>query len=189
MDKRIEKTEHAIFQAFEKLLSEKKYSKITIQEIIDKAGIGRSTFYSHYQTKEQLLNGMCKEIFEHVFSNQAVHELTHNFQNKKDMKSRLTHLLCHLQENEKYLKTVFISDSGDIFIKYFRTYLEKFFDNMFTISPNSGVPQDYIYYYLTSSLIDTIRWWVNSNMASSPESVASYYMFAVKDLVIEKTEN
>ena len=67
MDRRKAKTIKAIRGAFSQLLQTKRYSEITIQDVLDEADICRSTFYEHYKTKEELLHSICKEIFSHVF--------------------------------------------------------------------------------------------------------------------------
>jgi hypothetical protein len=56
-DRRTIKTKKALAAAFVTLLEEKGYDDVTIQEIIDLADVGRSTFYAHYENKEQLLIG------------------------------------------------------------------------------------------------------------------------------------
>ncbi|WP_201280744.1 TetR/AcrR family transcriptional regulator [Paenibacillus lutrae] len=54
-DRRVHRTRLLLQEALLDLIMEKGYEAITIQDIIDRANIGRSTFYSHYADKEKLL--------------------------------------------------------------------------------------------------------------------------------------
>lgn len=67
MDRRIQKTKSAIYEAFLTLLAEKGYAQTTVQDIIDLANVGRSTFYAHYESKEILLDQLCEDLFHHLF--------------------------------------------------------------------------------------------------------------------------
>lgn len=55
MDLRVTKTERAINNAFNDLMREVGFTKLTISDIIKRAEINRSTFYSHYLDKNDLL--------------------------------------------------------------------------------------------------------------------------------------
>ena len=66
-DRRITKTRKSIYAAFLQLLNQKNFETITVQEIIDLADVGRSTFYSHYESKELLLDELCRYLFHHLF--------------------------------------------------------------------------------------------------------------------------
>ena len=54
-DKRIQRTLSALQVAFDELVTSKPYDEITLNEIIAKANVGRSTFYQHYKSKDDIL--------------------------------------------------------------------------------------------------------------------------------------
>ncbi len=56
-DRRIGKTRRALTEALTDLILETGYERLTIQEIIDRADISRSTFYAHFTDKDHLLDG------------------------------------------------------------------------------------------------------------------------------------
>ncbi|MBO0803611.1 MAG: TetR/AcrR family transcriptional regulator [Nocardiopsaceae bacterium] len=54
-DRRVRRTRALLHQALIELILEKGYGRITVQDILDRADVGRSTFYSHYRDKDALL--------------------------------------------------------------------------------------------------------------------------------------
>lgn len=54
-DRRVQKTRKLLSDAFVALVLEKGYEAVSIRDITEKAKVGRSTFYSHYESKEQLM--------------------------------------------------------------------------------------------------------------------------------------
>ena len=64
IDIRIIRTKRAIETAFIEILSEKSFSKITIEEICKKANVNRMSFYNHYEDKYDLLNVVINNVKE-----------------------------------------------------------------------------------------------------------------------------
>jgi len=54
-DRRVRRTRRILIEALIALILEKGYSKITVQDILDRADVGRSTFYDHFRDREALL--------------------------------------------------------------------------------------------------------------------------------------
>ena len=90
MDRRQQKTREAIFHAFSTLLEKKSYNHITVQEILDTANIGRSTFYAHFETKDELLNAVCKELFGHIIDSAMDKTQIHGLYSNEEMPQSFT---------------------------------------------------------------------------------------------------
>lgn len=56
MDRRVRKTKAAVYSAFVALIIERGYDAISVQDIIDEADVGRTTFYAHFRSKKELLS-------------------------------------------------------------------------------------------------------------------------------------
>lgn len=176
MDRRQKKTRQAIFEAFRKLLERKKFGSITVQEIIDEANVGRSTFYAHFETKDDLLKSMCTDIFHHVFSDDLEQESNHDFSHAgHDFEKELTHVLYHLQDNRKNVKGLLSCESGDIFMKYFKTYLKEMFCP-YVEKLQYQAPTEYVLNIAICSFTETVRWWITENDGYTPEQITSFFL-------------
>lgn len=179
MDRRQQKTRDAIFRAFSKLLEKKHFNHITVQEIIDEANVGRSTFYAHFETKDELLRAMCTDIFEHVFSEELHSERTHDFsKDNGSLRAKLTHILYHLKDSEKDITGILASESGALFMGYFKAYLSDLFEQYLDEAPED-VPGDFVRNHLVGSFAETVRWWIGNKMKETPEELAGYYLAVI----------
>jgi len=177
MDRRQKKTRKAVFEAFTALLEKKPYSKISVQEILDAADIGRSTFYAHFETKDELLRALCTDIFDHVFSDDLHEEDTHDFSSrKKDLVGEVTHILYHLNDNRAYIKSILSGESGEMFMKYINEYLVELFSGELE-KHSSDVPRDYMLNHMVCDFAETVRWWMQHEQYCAEE--VSRFFFAV----------
>lgn len=176
MDRRQQKTRIAIFQAFSELLKTKDFTHITVKNIIDEANIGRSTFYAHFETKEDLLRAWCADIFTHIFSDKLTVEKTHDFTNKQyGLKEKITHLLYHLRDQKSDILGILPYDREGLFMSYFKEYLIEMFDDEI-VSTNVNAPHDFVLNHLLNSFGEAIFWWIKRDMKDTPEQLAEYYL-------------
>src|SRR4026209_3057140 len=61
-DRRVAKTRKALKEALTDLILEKGYESVTVQDVIDRADVGRSTFYTHFLDKDDLLMAILADL-------------------------------------------------------------------------------------------------------------------------------
>ncbi|MBR4308668.1 MAG: TetR/AcrR family transcriptional regulator [Oscillospiraceae bacterium] len=179
MDRRQRKTREAIFQAFSELLSEKHYNQITVGEILERADVGRATFYAHFETKDYLLKELCAELFCHIFHGREGNgEHRHIFQCEAP-ESAFLHLIRHLQKNDYHILTLLTCDNNGLFLGYFKEHLKALVENQLSEFPQTiarDLPDSYRIHLISATFVETILWWIQNGMKESPERLSYYFM-------------
>lgn len=182
MDRRIRKSRAAIFAAFIELLSKKDFNQITVGEIIERADIGRATFYAHFETKEFLLKELCEELFCHIFDAIEQNEEHHHIFSCDAPNSAVLHLFRHLQKNDNHVLDLLICPNNDVFLKYFKTNLRQLISkqqSLFEGRKNERLPNDFWINHIAATFVETVRWWVENGRKESPEILTEYFYLVV----------
>lgn len=187
MDRRQQKTRIAIFSAFTSLLSEKGYGKITVQEIIDAANVGRTTFYAHFETKDDLLKALCEDLFGHIISSAMDNAHTHGLYSEQTApESVFCHLLQHLQENEGNVLGLLASESSDVFLRYFKDSLNELIWVQFVEQRkqhNTNVPQDFLINHISGSFVEMVLWWIKERQKQTPAELDRYFRAVIEPIL------
>ena len=187
MDRRQMKTRRAIFSAFTKLLESKRYEKITVQEILDEANIGRSTFYAHFQTRDELLRAVCDELFGHIIESAKDKSNTRGlYSDKKAPNSVFCHLLQHLQENDNNILGLLSCESSEIFMRYFKDSLNELVRTQFlskNSAKNRNVPKDFLANHISGSFVEMVLWWLKGYKKHTPEELDDYFRAVIEPIL------
>ena len=183
MDRRQRKTRNAIFQALIYLLSQKDYSKITIEQIIAQADIGRATFYAHFETKDYLLKALCQELFAHIFAAQTGAQDAHGHLFDCEISDNVyLHLFHHLQKNDNHILDLLSGRNNELFLAYFRENLRVLVASqlhLFAHRKAPELPESFWVDHIASVFTQSVKWWVENGMGESPEVITNYFMQAV----------
>lgn len=177
-DRRSQRTRQAIDDAFIELLMEKGYDSLSIKDIIDRANVGRSTFYAHYKDKEGLFVSQMGRLVK-ALSQHAPQEVS-----EENLYFPSLGLFRHVQEQKKLYKLL----SWDSGINLLNTYLQKSLSeqieqNLLHSGRTFSVPVPVIANFLSGSFLSMLKWWLDSKTAYSPEQINTMYCtLAVKGL-------
>ncbi|MBE5745408.1 MAG: TetR/AcrR family transcriptional regulator [Clostridiales bacterium] len=181
MDRRQRKTREGIFKAFAELLSKEHYNQITVKQIIDKADVGRATFYAHFETKDYLLKAFCEELFCHVFDCIENGEKEHKHIFHCDAPdSAFLHLLRHLKNNDNNILKLLSCPNNELFLEYFKENLKELISRQTSIiSKKSEVPDAFWLHYICTVFVETVRWWIDNEMKETPEQIVEYFLAVI----------
>ncbi|PIQ24528.1 hypothetical protein COW64_18565 [bacterium (Candidatus Blackallbacteria) CG18_big_fil_WC_8_21_14_2_50_49_26] len=162
-DRRIQRTRQLLQSALSELILEKGYEKVTVQDVIDRANVGRSTFYAHFESLEQLLQSGFEPLraqFEDFFSGAEI-----------DYESPWELCLAMFQQVQK-------EKGGYITLTHVQKFLYGYLlDHLKTALPtrNKNIPPELLAHYVASSFIALMTWWIDNNYPLSAKKMSEYF--------------
>lgn len=179
MDKRTQKTQEAICQAFFDLLNNQTFQQISMGDIIETANIGRSTFYHHFTSKDDLLAAVCQHLFEHVFLNASYseHRPKESTLPLGTINERIAHLFYHFKANDEKVLTLFRLND-DYFLRSLRQQLNTYLTPVIKeyYFAQSSLPETLIQEHIVSCFLTCLNWWFRKAPDNSAEEMSDYYL-------------
>ena len=177
-DRRIAKTKKAIYTSFLELLNSKGYQAITVQDIIDLADVGRSTFYSHYESKELLLDELCHYLFHHLFEREA----------HVSAEDCLAHIFLHFRKNQDHVSSLLLS-KNDYFLRQLHKELEAHVFPMVAEDLKKGhptIPTSYLKHFVITNFTETLTWWLKKGKSYNEQEVVRFYLDIMEMTIKQK---
>ena len=182
MDRRQKKTREAIFRAFTSLLAKKNYHQITVQDILDTADVGRTTFYAHFETKEYLLRDLCAELFGHIMDT-TMGQASCDCSSPDD--TAFLHLVRHLAQNDRGVLDLLSSENDGLFLDYFRGEVCRLVETVYGHRLTADLPRDYLIQHVAATFVQTVRWWLGQECTRSPEEIAACFLAVTEPLLAD----
>ena len=175
-DRRVRRTRLLLHEALISLIIEKPYQSITVQDILDRADVGRSTFYSHFQDKDDLF----RYGFELMLDALTRHmDASNHTSGPPTPALPILELFQHIQENNRLYKALIGGQGLELMFEYGQQALsERIERHLETQVQNRGeisIPLPVLSTYLAGTLITLLQWWLDKHMPYSPEQMDAIY--------------
>jgi len=172
-DRRVQRTRELLRKALIELIKERGYDSISIQDIAERANLGRTTFYLHYGSKEELFMN-CHEAVVKEFHLGLLHPIS-----REELLSSETPLATisayhHFEDTRTALYSIFQGKDGLLLLRKIRDWKAHEIEaNLHAAFGNdkSTIPLDMLANYLAGAQIALIQWWLEKRQPHTIESL------------------
>lgn len=165
-DQRIRRTHQRLGSALVELIQEKPMDEVTVQEVLDRASVGRSTFYLHFRDKNDLWLSQLEQFLEIMSTMLTV---------RKEKSLRVVpvaEMFAHIGEQKKLYRAMVDAGSLDAFFDLAQDYFARGIKQRLLESGRLGkLPQRELSiraYALAGSLLSLLQWWIDHGAKEPP---------------------
>jgi AcrR family transcriptional regulator len=180
VDRRVQRTRRLLHKALMSLILEKKYESITVQEILDRADVGRSTFYMHFRDKDELLFSGFQYLQSFLESVQATSSTVPGKSYERIIGFSLA-MFEHAHEYRRVNRALLGSYAEAVVRRRFHSILAGIVCRELKLElqgrkrGNCPVSPELLAHFLVSTFISVMTWWLNSKNPVPPKDIDVAY--------------
>ena len=172
-DRRAQRTRELLQKALIELIGERGYEAITIQDIVDRANVGRTTFYLHYDSKDELFMS-CHEAIVREFHIGLLHPLSQEELLSPEIPPDMTSAYQHLEEGRALLYPIFQGKDSQLILRQIRDRSAREIEANLRATfaeAESTIPLDMLANYLAGAQIALMQWWLEKRRPHTPDNL------------------
>jgi len=173
VDRRVQRTRELLQNALVTLINERGYDGVTIQDIAERANVGRTTFYLHFNSKDELLMSLSEVFVDFDFGQVSREELL-----APDAPPGLVALYQHFQGARTQFYTIFQGKDGALILRRLRDASAQAIEDSLRAAfaeADSAMPFNLLANYLAGAQIALLIWWAEKHQPYSPEYLAQTF--------------
>ncbi len=173
IDRRAQRTRNVLGDALVTLMQEKPFEEITVQHVLDRAGVGRSTFYAHYSDKNDLFLSDADEFMGMMATYLARRK------EASDRVAPVRELFEHVADVKKFRASLVssgkIHDVLELGQEHFARGIEQRLAQHATAGAIAPVRRQALAHGFAGALFSMLQWWLDHGMPGSPEEMDDTY--------------
>ena len=174
-DRRVRRTRRSLHEALIALILERGYDHVTVQDILDRADIGRSTFYAHFRDKEALLLSSFDDLRADL---RRDIDAAAAGQAPLDPVRPSSALFGHAYAHRQVYRALCGRQGGTTVHRHLHDVIGSLLREHLTPqlgTAGSDLPAELVSEFCTSALLGLLTWWVDKDFRHSPAQMARAY--------------
>jgi AcrR family transcriptional regulator len=168
-DRRRQRTRQLLRESLIALILERGYDGVTIQDITNRANLGRATFYLHYADKEELLLTMLQEVVDGLLMQIEMPTLD----NVAQQSPPVLMAFQHAATNRDLYRAMLGTHSSHSVMGRLRMYLSAALQKQAYPMQSTVVPIEVVCTHTAGGILSLISWWIENDTTYSAEQIAA----------------
>ena len=182
IDRRVSRTTKTLHHALISLILKKNYEAITVQEICDSANVGRSTFYTHYTSKDDLHQRGIENL-RRVLSDGRSDALADHGDIRGRSLSFSRTLFEHARDRNDLFRALAGSRGGTVALDTIRRIISDVVRDELAETADKSMPRELIVQFVVGAYMAVLTWWLDGGAKLPPERMeAMFQSLALKGL-------